>query len=381
MKLLLLHNYYSQQGGEDIVFQNEREQLKNILGKENVFEYTVKTEVANKLQIISSVLYSKKHYKQVYQLIKMNNIDIVHIHNYFPLLTISVFKAAKDAGAKVIHTAHNYKLWCISGIFYRDNIGICTLCSQPNNLFSGIRYKCYRNSFLQSLVVQFTFWIYNKIGLLKYMDKVIVLSKFQFEMFYKLGFDHTKLILKPNLIHYLPLAKESVIKNNYLFVGRLEYSKGIVFLLESWEKLPSNFILTIIGTGSLETELLLKYRSYSNIIFTGELNKEEISKHIERSKYSIQPSLWYETFGLTIIESMMLGTPVIGLNIGTRNEMITSGENGLLTTEADFIATIVKSEQYEGYDKMCKNAAASALKYLPEQIMQEQLNIYKELLH
>jgi glycosyltransferase involved in cell wall biosynthesis len=381
MKVLLLHNKYIQQGGEDVVVQNELEELRNVLGTENVLEYVVKTNPHQKWKILKSVLYSFKEYKYVHKLVKKNKIDIVHIHNYFPILTISVFKAARDAGAKVVHTAHNYRLWCIAGTLYRDQVGICTLCTKPNNILSGIRHKCYRSSLIQSAITKLSFWNYKKRGLLNYIDKLIVLSEFQHQLFIDFGIDKEKMVLKNNMVHFHPATIDVQKKKNYLFVGRLENSKGIKFLLSAWKQLPNYFILTIIGSGSLESKLRIEYASYANIVFLGELNKTKVGEYIQSAKYTIQPSLWYETFGLTIIESMMLGTPVIGLNIGTRTEMISTGKNGLLTTEADFIATIITSEHYVGYEQMCNNAVASALKYLPEHIIQHQLSIYKEVLN
>jgi glycosyltransferase involved in cell wall biosynthesis len=381
MKVLILHNQYIQQGGEDIVVKNEFEVLQNTLGKEHVFEYVVKTNPDQKWKIVSSVLFSFKEYKNVFNFVKKNKIDIVHIHNYFPLLTISIFKAARDAGAKVIHTAHNYKLWCIAGTFYRDQVGICTLCIKSNNILSGIRHKCYRNSLFQSAITKLSFWNYKQRGMLNYIDKLIVLSEFQFQLFADLGIEKEKMVLKGNMVHFNPSSININNKKDYLFIGRLEYSKGIDFLLSNWKLLPSSFILKIIGTGSLDTQLRSQYAEFKNIVFLGALNKTKVGEYIRSAKYTIQPSLWYETFGLTIIESMMLGTPVIGLNIGTRNEMIDSGKNGLITTEEKFISTIIESEKFELYEKMCHEAVACALKYQPENIIQQQLSIYKEVLN
>lgn len=381
MKVLIVHNKYSQLGGEDMVVMNEVEALKFAIGTENVFEYVVKTELNQKWKILKSILYSNNEYKKVYNLIKHNNIDIVHIHNYFPLLTISVFKAAKDAGAKVVHTAHNFKLWCIAGTFYRDQVGICTLCTQPKNILSGIKHRCYRNSFLQSALVKLAFWNYKKRGLLKYIDKMIVLSDFQLKLFESLKVDKQKMVLKNNMVHFLPTTINPDNKKNYLFVGRLEYAKGIEFLLTSWIKLPPKYILTIIGTGSLEVTLRNKYQNYPNIQFLGEQDKTTVGEYIKKSRYTIQPSLWYETFGLTIIESFMLGTPVIGLQIGTRSELIEDEKSGFLCTKENFIETIIKSDEYQGYDKMCLYSANAALKYMPDKIIQQQLEIYKEVLN
>lgn len=119
MKILIIHNKYQSNniGGEDIVYQNKLESLQAKLGKENVYSYEVTNDDISKWKLIFNIWFNKYYYKEVKKIVKENNIDLVHIHNFYPLLTPSVFKASKDAGAKVIHTLHNYRLWCISGIF------------------------------------------------------------------------------------------------------------------------------------------------------------------------------------------------------------------------------------------------------------------------
>ena len=167
MKLLIIHNKYQSNniGGEDIVYKNELESLQSKLGKENVFSYEVSNDDISKLKLFFEIWFSFKHYQNIKEIVQKNNIDIVHIHNFFPLLTPSVFKASKDAGAKVVHTLHNYRLWCISGIFYRDGYGICELCTKNKFSLKGIFYKCFRKSLLQSTLAQLSFWYYrvNKI--------------------------------------------------------------------------------------------------------------------------------------------------------------------------------------------------------------------------
>ena len=162
MKILIIHNRYQSNniGGEDIVYENELLFLQKKLGCENVYSYEVSNDDINKFKLLFEIWFSNEHYKKVRSIVKENRIDLVHVHNFFPLLTPSVFKAAKDEGAKVVHTLHNYRLWCISGILYRDNYGICELCTQKRFSFAGILNRCYRKSLLQSLVAQASFWFY-----------------------------------------------------------------------------------------------------------------------------------------------------------------------------------------------------------------------------
>ncbi|MCG3710609.1 glycosyltransferase [Aliarcobacter butzleri] len=379
MKLLIIHNKYQSNniGGEDIVYKNELESLQKRLGKENVFSYEVSNDDISKLKLVFGIWFSKKYYEEVKKIIEENGIDLVHIHNFYPLLTPSIFKASKDAGAKVVHTLHNYRLWCISGIFYRDGFGICELCTKTKFSLQGIFSKCFRKSMIQSILAQLSFWYYRTTKIFDNIDYFFVLTNFQKEKVKSLGIDENRIVLKPNSLNMT--FDKNLDKKNYIYVGRLEESKGIYTLLEEWNTLDEEFILTIIGGGEIEEGLKSKYNK-SNIIFKGKCSREETLKSISKAKYLIQPSVLYETFGLTIIEAMSFGVPVIGYNIGTRGDFIKDGINGFLTKEIDLKEVIEKSLYYEEYDSLSKNAIETAKLYENEYVIKKQIEIYKKIM-
>ena len=379
MKLLIIHNKYQSNniGGEDIVYKNELNLLQKELGKENVLSYEVSNDDISKIKLIFEILFSFNHYKNIKKIIKENKIDIVHIHNFFPLLTPSVFKASKDSGVKVIHTLHNYRLWCISGILYRDGFGICEKCVNNKFSFAGIINKCYRKSLLQSFVAQFSFWFYRLTKVFDNIDYFFVLTNFQKEKVKLLGINEKKVILKPNSLNMTYDMKKE--KKDYIYVGRLEESKGVYELLDTWLQLDAKFVLTLIGGGDIEEELKVKYNK-KNIIFKGKCSRDETLKAIASSRYLIQSSIWYETFGLTIIEAMSFGVPVIGFDVGTRGDFINDSKNGFLSKGTDLKDVIEKSNGYKEYTELCKNAIDTAKLYENDYIIEKQIKIYKDIL-
>jgi hypothetical protein len=104
MKILLIHNYYRKKniGGEDIVFDAEVGALKKRLGDSNVFVYTVSSDDTTGWRLLFSIWFSLSQYRAVYALVKKHNIDIVHVHNFFP-----------SAHAKRVRRCK--KRWCGSG--------------------------------------------------------------------------------------------------------------------------------------------------------------------------------------------------------------------------------------------------------------------------
>lgn len=380
MKLLIIHNKYQSNniGGEDIVYKNELEFLQKKIGNVNVFSYEVSNDNISKFKLLFEIWDSRKHYENIKKIVKENNIDIVHVHNFFPLLTPSSFKGAKDGGAKVVHTLHNYRLWCISGILYRDGYGVCEKC--VNNKFSlaGIFNKCYRKSLLQSVVAQMAFWFYKVTRVFENIDYFFVLTNFQKEKVKSLGIEENKIILKPNSLNMTFDKKYD--KKNYIYVGRLEESKGIYELLKVWDTLDEDsFVITIIGGGVVEEELRRKYNKI-NIIFKSKCSREDTLINISKAKYLIQSSLWYETFGLTIIEAMSFGVPVIGFDIGTRKDFIEDGVNGFLSNGEDLKKVIEKSYEFLEYESMSKQAIETAKLYENEYVMDKQIKIYASIL-
>lgn len=380
MKILIIHNRYQSNnvGGEDIVYQNELESLQKALGKDSVLSYEVSNDDISKVKLLYGIWFSLKHYKNVKKIVRENNIDIVHVHNFFPLLTPSVFRAAKKTGAKVVHTLHNYRLWCVSGILYRDGHGVCELCVKKTLPLSGISNKCYRKSFVQSLLAQFAFSFYKVAGCFKNIDYFFVLTNFQKQKVKSLGVAENKIKLKLNgmKIYQDVIDKQ---KHGYIYVGRLEESKGIYALLDAWSKLGKEYVLTIIGDGDITSDLKVKYNA-ENIIFKGKCSREDTLSYISKSKYLIQPSLLYEAFGLTIIEAMSYGIPVIGFDVGTRKDFIKNQENGFLVTDNNLQDTIKKSYNYSDYDKLSVNAMKTAKLYENDYITCKQIEIYRDIL-
>lgn len=379
MKILLVHNKYKSRfvGGEDVVFRNELEALKEKMGSENVFEYTVANDDLNKLGLIFSIWFSKKHYKNIYNLVKDSKIDLVHVHNFFPLLTPSVFKAAKKAGAKVVNTLHNYRWWCLSGIFYRDKKGICELCAKKKFASWGIFYRCYRRSFLQSFLAALAFYFYKLIKVEKFIDYFFVLTNFEKEKIKELGINKEKIILKPNFINEL-LSTPIESRKDYIFVGKLDESKGIDFLLNVWQNLGSEYVLKIVGSGESDSRLLQYKRD--NIIFLGKIDNSETKREITQSKYLIQSSLMYETSGLTILEAFSAGVPVIGFNIGTRKDFIEDGINGFLANKDNLIEVIKRSYEFNDYSSLVNGAKDSIRKFEKNKVIDEQILIYKNII-
>lgn len=383
MKILLIHNFYKSNlvGGEDVVFRNEVKLLKNYFGENKIFSYSVNNDKLNPLFLSFNIWFSILHFFRIFKIVKYNKIDICHFHNFYPVLTTSVFFAAKLAGAKTILTLHNYRLWCISGLLFRDEKGVCNDCTKVKYPLSGVRHKCFRGSRLQSIIATITFIFYRFIKSFDQIDLFLTLTPFQRDMTIELGLPTNKIVISPNFFPSNSFKRYKFSeKENYIFVGRLEHSKGIDVLLQAWKSLPSNFILDIIGSGPLESKLKSEYKYLTNINFLGSRTRDITLDCISKSRFLIHPSICYETFGLTILEALSLGTPVIGFNIGTRKDLIRHNFNGFLCSPDGLNSAIISSNTCSTYEDLSKNAIASSRSYQENFVIREREKIYNSLI-
>ncbi len=118
-------------------------------------------------------------------------------------------------------------------------------------------------------------------------------------------------------------AVASSIGDYFISGGRLVPYKRFDLIIETFNRLKQKLI--IFGDGPSMTEL--KHRAKENITFTGRISEEEKMKLLSRAKAFINPQL--EDFGITPIESMANGRPVIAYGAGGATETIISGVTGV----------------------------------------------------
>ena len=135
----------------------------------------------------------------------------------------------------------------------------------------------------------------------------------------------------------LQLADENLAieqnKATMVTVGRLEYYKGTMELLKIACRLKKQgvvFTWFFLGTGC-QLEEAKKFVSDNelkeNVIFTGQIANPY--PYIKRADLLVSGSL-SETFGLSILESLILNTPVVALRYEAIDEVVQNGENGIV---------------------------------------------------
>jgi len=335
MRLLLCHNHYQLPGGEDQVFRDERWLLES-RGHEvlSFVRHNNDIEHMSGRKAALATLWNDETYVAITKLIREQRPDIIHCTNTFPLISPAVYYAAQAEKVPVVQSLHNYRLLCANGYMLRDGAP-CEACSGRFFAWPALQHKCYRNSLAATTAVAGMQTFHRVIGTWRNtVNMFITCSNFAREKFLQAGIAAEKIVMKPNFVH--PDSGPGTGSGDYaVFVGRLSPEKGIETLLAAWRELALPLQLKIIGDGPLAPRVQAAAEQDSRIEWLGWQPLENVLSVIGDAAMLLMPSIWYETFGRTIVESFSKGTPAIVSRLGAMAELVDDGRTGLHATAGD----------------------------------------------
>jgi glycosyltransferase involved in cell wall biosynthesis len=330
MRILRVHNFYQQPGGEDRAFAAEVNLLRQ--HSHQVFVYTTHNQTIAQMarfKLAAWTFWNSHTYHRVRTIIREHQIQIVHCDNIFPLVSPAVYYAAKAEGAAVVQTLHNYRLLCLNAYLFRDG-QLCEDCLNRQFASRGALRACYRQSPEASWVSAVMLACHRLMGTWqKQVDVHIALSRFCMDKFIEGGLPKEKLVTKPNFISPDPdISPDS--GRFALFVGRLSPEKGIFSLLHAWENLR-DIPLKIVGDGPLSgvAQSWVMSRRMNVVEFLGYRDHDDIYSLMRDARFLVFPSTWYECSPVTILEAFACGVPVIAPRLGAMKEIVTDGRTGL----------------------------------------------------
>ncbi|MCG6136145.1 MAG: glycosyltransferase family 4 protein [Nostoc sp. LLA-1] len=329
MRILSIHNNYQIRGGEDESRESEERLLREMGHEVDVYqEHNERVAAIGSVPMALRTIWSIESYNIVKEKLRKSAHDLVHIQNFFPLISPSVYYAAKSEGLPVVQTLRNYRLLCPNGLFFRDG-QVCEDCMGKFVPYPGVLHSCYRENRPATAVVATMLTAHRAMRTwLEMVDVYICLTEFARQKFITGGLPAEKIVVKPNFVHPDPGIGEG--SGGYaLFVGRLSVEKGLDTLLAAWQLLDKKVPLKIIGDGPLASQVMKSAKKLPQVEWLGRRPMSEVHKLMGEAMFVIFPSKWYETFGRVAVEAFAKGTPVIAANIGAIAELVDSGRTGL----------------------------------------------------
>lgn len=344
MKILLVNKFYYRRGGDCIYTLNLEKLLKSKGHDVAIFAMQCRDNYPSQwskywpmeasfkpgLKMIRGLMRpfgTKEVEKKFTRLLEDFKPDVVHVGNIHSQISPIVVKIAHERDIKVVWTIHDYKLLCPRYDFLKKGQTICEECL--TNSHSVVDYNCVKNSKIASYLGYKEALKWNVKNISEWTDDFICASDFVREMMVKGGFPKAKVHTIVHSVDTDACAMTSYSlkedRSYYCFIGRLSHEKGVKTLIEAANQLPYNLI--VIGDGPIIKDL--KLIANDNIDLVGFKNWEEIKKTVSNARFCVTPSEWYEVLGLVNLESLCLGTPVLGARIGGIPELIEEGVTGM----------------------------------------------------
>jgi len=330
MNVIVCHNYYRIRGGEDQVFEDEVELLASRGHKVQKFiRRNDQFSGLETLAVAGRTIWNRSAASAIGDLVREEAADVVHFHNWLPLISQGAFHAARRAGAAVVQTYHNYRYTCAKGVLFRDG-KVCEECIGRSIGWPAVVHGCYRDSRIATVPVVAALGVHRALHTSdRFLDAIIVLSEFARSKLIASGTAPERVHVKPNFV--APDPGERGGEGGYFaFVGRLSEEKGITTLIDAWNLMDHPPLLKIAGSGPLGSFVEAAALSNPRIDYLGRVAPSDVRAILGDACFSITPSVCYEGLPKTIVESFSVGTPVIASRIGSLTELIEPSRTGLL---------------------------------------------------
>ena len=333
----MLHNRYEIRGGEDESTDAECSLLRDVGYEVELLECN-NSIIGNEMTLTSAAmttLWSKQWYRRVDEAMAAKRYDVLHVQNFFPLISPSVYYAAAKHRVPVVQSIRNYRLICPAASLFREG-KYCTDCVDSVLKLPAIRHACYRGSKAGTGVLAGMIALHTMFGTWRTkVNTYVAISQFVRDRLIEGGFPAEKITVKPNFAQLNGDVDPSMgTKDFILYVGRITREKGADLLLEAYRRSGTNLPLKIIGAGDLHIPRELAER----VILMGKLPLAQVYAQMREALCVVMPGAWPEPFGRVAVEAFANGAAVIASDIAGCSEIIEHERTGWLFPPGDMVA-------------------------------------------
>ena len=230
---------------------------------------------------------------------------IYHLHGWSQILSASVFAALKPVRRRTIMTAHDFFLTCPNGAQF--DYRTASVCTRKPLSMACLSARCDRRNHGHKLWRSARHVIQKRLLESGPVPLQLLIHRGMEAPLRSAGIPADRLALLPNPIIPYSAARIPAERNrDVLFVGRMEGTKGIDLAAKACRR--AGLRLVAIGDGALLEPLRAEY---PEMVFVGRLAPAEIAAHAAQARLLVMPSRHMEPFGLTAVEALWSGLPVL----------------------------------------------------------------------
>jgi len=314
MRVLLLHNRYRAEGGEE---RSVDEIARLLEQRGHAVEVIERSSAAlGRGRAAASLWHGGLDAAEIGRAVRATRADIVHAHNLHPLFGWRALAAGRTAGARVVLHLHNFRLFCAIGVAYRDGAP-CFRC-RAGFTRPGLRLRC-RGSFPEAAA--YAAGLHRQLPqLLLHADRFVTVSDATLRQLVELGVPAGQIVSLPNFVPATAFADRSHADEgrHALVAGRLVPEKGFDTAVLACR--AAGMPLVIAGAGPDESRLR-QLAGDGDVRFAGMLARDELNRVRADAALVLAPSRSDDACPFAVVEALAAGVPVIASDRGGLPEL------------------------------------------------------------
>lgn len=162
-----------------------------------------------------------------------------------------------------------------------------------------------------------------------------------------------------------------------LYYGRIHPDKGTKEAVEIARALDERLVIAgIIQDESYYNRYIKPHLKEGKIEYIGSIGPDKRNSLLGNARVLLHPINFSEPFGLSVVEAMACGTPVIAMNKGSMPELIRHGENGFLVENTDEAIAQVKN-----IDSLSRMACRKTVeeRFSKERMAEKYMEVYRQI--
>ncbi len=284
------------------------------------------------------MIYNPDAVKKVWEFHKREDAQAWIVQNAFPTGSIALYREAEKRNIPLIQYVHNFRPFSVSG--YLKPTDLRKLGNWARMFTDEIQRGSWQDSRLK------TAWFATVLSiahLLHWFDGItawIAVSDFMREQFIRAGIPAGKIFTLRHFWRPTVAVSVTTDEDYYLFIGRLVELKGVLVLLDAWDRIfrekgNAGPKLVIVGEGSLQQTV--KSRAKQNLLvnFRGSVKAEIKRELLSGMRALIAPSICLESLGLVAYEAYDFAKPVLAARAGGLAEIVLHDRTGLIHEPGD----------------------------------------------
>ena len=315
MRVLLLHNRYRSEGGEERAVADLEELLRT---RGHVVERLERSSASlGGVAAARGLLAGGLSPEDVSGAVRLLRADVVHAHNVHPLFGWRALAAAREAGARTVLHLHNFRLFCAIAVAYRNGAP-CFQCRGADTR-PGLRHNC-RGSLPEAAV--YAVGLHRQQPhLYEHADRFVTVSHATAARLTELGLPAGRTSVLPNFVPARGFATDTrAHEGEYALIsGRLVEEKGFDVAIAAAREVGAP--LVVAGEGPDQPRLRALAQD-ADVRFTGRLPQGEMAGLAAGAAVVLVPSISEEACPYSALDALASGIPLLASDRGGLPELV-----------------------------------------------------------